>query len=319
MNFLEKISLKRKQIIATTIIIVVVMFLIILGTTPPRSSESGITINIARGESVRGAAIKLTEYKIIKYPSFFNFLIFFYDHKVIEGDYYFEKPVNLLTVLDRVTSGDYGLETKNITFFEGITVAEMAARLKNTFPEFDDKSFIELAKGKEGYLFPDTYKFRVNVLPKDVIEAAGRNFSRKIEQNKEVIENSKYSLEQIIIMASIVEKEATADTRQEIADILWRRFENNFLLQVDAPFLYSINKGTFDLTVDDLKSNNPYNTYTKLGLTPTPIGNPGMESILAAANPKPTKYFYFLTGRDGKMYYAETFEGHKKNRLLYLN
>lgn len=318
MNFLEKISLKRKQIIVITVILVI-MFYIILNTTAPRDFESGITINIAKGESVRGAAIKLREQKIIKSSSFFNFLIFFYSQKVIEGDYYFEKPINLFTVLNKITTGDYNLETKNITFFEGITVAEMAGRLKNTFPEFDDELFIEMAKEKEGYLFPDTYKFRVNVSPKDVIEAASRNFSRKIEQNKDVIENSKYSLEQIIIMASIVEKEATADTRQEIADILWRRFENNFLLQVDAPFLYSINKGTFDLTVDDLKSNNPYNTYTKLGLTPTPIGNPGMESILAAANPRPTKYFYFLTGRDGKMYYAETFEGHKKNRLLYLN
>jgi UPF0755 protein len=318
MILLKNINLRRNYIIVIAIIFVIIFFTL-SNITAPRNFESGITINIAKGESIRGAAIELKKHNVIKSTSLFNLLITFYGHKVVEGDYYFEKPINLFNVLNKITNGNYDLETKNITFFEGITVAEMTKRLKETFPEFDAELFKKLAKEKEGYLFPDTYKFRINLVPNDVIEIANKNFLRKINENKQYIENSKYSLEQIITMASIIEKEATRESRQEVSNILWSRFENNFPLQVDAPFLYTINKGTFDLTIDDLKSDSPYNTYKNLGLTPTPIGNPGIESILAAANPKPTDNFYFLTGRDGEMYYAKTFEGHKKNRLLYLD
>jgi len=312
------LNLYKKQIIIISVIIVVTIFFV-FSLTPPKNFESGITINIAKGETIKGAASELKNHRIIKSTSLFNFLITFYGHKVVEGDYYFENPVNLFQVLYKVTNGNYDIETKNITFFEGITISEMTDELVEVFPDFDGELFLKLAKQDEGFLFPDTYKFRINVTPEIVISTAKNNFDHKIEENKIKLEGSKYSLNQIIIMASIIEKESTKEARQEVANILWKRFEMDFPLQVDAPFLYSINKGTFDLTTNDLKSDSPYNTYKYLGLTPTPIGNPGIESILAAANPESTKNLYFLTGRDGKMYYADTFEGHKRNRLLYLD
>ena len=137
------------------------------------------------------------------------------------------------------------------------------------------------------------------------------NFYNKITENEELIKSSNYSLEQIIIMASIVEKEATADTREEVANVLWKRYEEEFPLQVDATFVYTHNKGTFDITKNDLANkDNPYNTYYHTGLIPTPISNPGLESIKAAAQPEPTDNYFFLTGQDGKMYFAKTFKEH---------
>jgi UPF0755 protein len=121
-------------------------------------------------------------------------------------------------------------------------------------------------------------------------------------------------------MASIVEKEATRDTIQEVTDVLWKRIEEEMPLQVDATFVYSIGKNSFTVTRDEMKDEeDPYHTYVHLGLPPTPISNPGLDTILASINHRPTKYFFFLTGRDGRMYFAVDFAGHKRNRSLYLD
>lgn len=119
-------------------------------------------------------------------------------------------------------------------------------------------------------------------------------------------------------MASIIEKEATSDSMQEVSNILWHRIDINMPLQVDASFVYERNKHTFELSSDDLKKDSPYNTYIRHGLTPTAISNPGIQAILAAAFPKPTKNLYFLTGYDGKMYYAKTLKEHESNKEKYL-
>ena len=121
-------------------------------------------------------------------------------------------------------------------------------------------------------------------------------------------------------MASIIEGEADSYSRQEVADILWKRIDEDMPLQVDATFVYSIGKSTFDLTLNDLRNeDNPYNSYVFRGLPPTPINNPGIKAIRSAARQNDTPYLFFLTGRDGNMYYASTFEAHKNNRRLYLD
>jgi UPF0755 protein len=118
-------------------------------------------------------------------------------------------------------------------------------------------------------------------------------------------------------MASIIEKEATADSMQEVSNILWHRIDIHMPLQVDASFVYERNKHTFELSIEDLQTDSPYNTYVRYGLTPTPISNPGIQALIAAAFPKETKNLYFLTGTDGKMYYAQTLKEHEANKEKY--
>ncbi len=101
---------------------------------------------------------------------------------------------------------------------------------------------------------------------------------------------------------------------------MWNRIEMGMLLQVDATFVYSIGKNSFTVTRDEMRDeSDEYNTYVYEGLPPTPISNPGLESILASVNHNPTEYVFFLTGRDGNMYFATNFEEHKRNRSLYLD
>ncbi|MBP9816793.1 MAG: endolytic transglycosylase MltG, partial [Candidatus Pacebacteria bacterium] len=104
-----------------------------------------------------------------------------------------------------------------------------------------------------------------------------------------------------------------------VSGILWNRIELGMPLQVDAVFGYIQDTQTYSPSFDDLEIESPYNTYRNKGLPPGPIANPGVNSILAAVTPTKTEYLYYLTGRDGKMYYAETFEAHKANRARYLD
>ena len=120
-------------------------------------------------------------------------------------------------------------------------------------------------------------------------------------------------------MASILEREAhDLEDRRMIADVLWRRLELGMPLQVDATFLYTLGKTTFDLTDADLEGDDPYNTYVNKGLPPGPIGSPSLESILAAVTPIKSDYLYYLADKNNVTYYSETYEEHLQKKRKYL-
>lgn len=145
------------------------------------------------------------------------------------------------------------------------------------------------------------------------------NFDNKIIELKEQIENSKYSLNEIITLASIIEEEAIKEEdRKIVSGILQTRLKIGMALQVDATFAYINGKNTYALTHDDLRKDSPYNLYTNVGLPPTPISNPGIESIKAVLEPINTDYLYFLSDLNGNVYYAKNFDEHQANREKYL-
>jgi len=145
------------------------------------------------------------------------------------------------------------------------------------------------------------------------------NFNVKISEIQDKIEKSKKSLKDVIIMASILEKEGNSfESNKIIAGILWKRIEIGMPLQVDAVFPYIIGKNTYELTLEDLKVDSKYNTYLHKGLPPGPISNPGIYSILATLEPIKTDNLYYLSDKNGTMHYATNFEQHKKNKELYL-
>ncbi len=297
-------------------------FIIIFLFTATKDFPVDNIIKIEEGSTVRDVSIILQEKNVIKSKTLFNLLIQFSERKTVQaGDYIFDKPLNIFEIVNVLSSGNYGIEIKKITFIEGITVKEIADKLLDSdFVNIDKERFIELALPYEGYLFPDTYYFKVSTTENEIIEKMMTNFNEKIELYQGEISDSKRTLDDIIKMASIVEKEATIDTFNEIANILWKRLDISMPLQVDATFVYSIGKHSFDVTLQEMRDpSNLYNTYENFGLPPTPISNPGLQSIIATIRQEETDYLFFLTGLDGNMYYAKDHDGHVRNKRLYLD
>ncbi len=318
---IKNLFLKNKKEIFFVFLFLVLFFWIYI-TDIPNGFKPNVVIIIEEGENLKQVAEKIKESKLIRSKTLFNIFLILQnkDKNIVYGEYLFDKPSSVFEIGKRITNGFFGFPSKSVTLKEGFTLKQMAFVLDNNFPHFDYDLFLEKTSGFEGFYFPDTYIFPENIKTEKVIETIQNTFQQKMTEIDPLLVESKNSLDEIIIMASIVEKEATADGRQEVANILWKRIEEKMPLQVDANFVYSIGKNTFELTKNDLKDkNNLYNSYIYLGLPPTAISNPGLESIKAAANPQPTENLFFLTGMDGEMYYAKTHEEHIKNKQKYLN
>jgi UPF0755 protein len=235
------------------------------------------------------------------------------------GDYLFEKPLGTFAIAYRLAHGEYQLEQVKVMLPEGITVAKMADILSGALPAFNTQTFLSLVQNKEGYLFPDTYFFFVNTQPEEIVSTLSKKSDSVLAEYADAIASSTRSREEIVTMASIIEEEARGVEDQRIVSgILWKRFDVGMALQVDATFAYTLGKTSSELTRDDLQTDSPYNTYTRTGLPPTPISNPGRASIEAALFPTKTAYWYYLTGSDGVTHFAETFEEHKINKEKYL-
>ena len=219
-------------------------------------------------------------------------------------------------VVSRLASSDYGDVYERLTIPEGSTLIQIGEAIERSGFNFNQKDFKELTTGKEGYLFPDTYNFLPGSSLETIVTNLEKSFENKIGPLRSDIENSGRTLEDIIVMASLIEKEATGSFEEKkiVSGVLWKRIDEDMLLQVDAPFQYVHGK----VRAADLRIDGPYNTYTRKGLTPTPIGNPGMDSIRAAISPTKSPYYYYLHGKDGVVRYGQNYNQHLNNINRYL-
>ncbi len=176
----------------------------------------------------------------------------------------------------------------------------------------------------EGYLYPDTYYFSKDSTALDVINKQIETFSSKLsEKNLTDIEGGNYSLYQYLIIASMIEREAFAsEEKPDIADVIFKRLEKGIqgvkLLQIDATLLYQAKNWEADPF--KLKAvDSPYNSYKYAGLPPTPISNPGVDSILAALYPSSNDYYFYLHDSNGVIHFARNQSEHNANVNKYIN
>ncbi len=215
-----------------------------------------------------------------------------------------------------------------VTIPEGLRKDEIADRMVKEISGFSKERFLTLTKDKtfidsldmpaemtdlEGYLFPDKYSFAQEVTEEDIIKRMTENFKTKVGTDDSYED---------IIFASIVEREGYDETdRPIIAGIVMKRYSEGWKLGLSTTVLYYFKSWDEEiLTSEDLAdTSNPYNTYALLGLPPTPICNPGLESINSVRNPVETKYYYFIRGNDNVTHYGVTHEDHLENISKYLN
>jgi UPF0755 protein len=303
----------------------VVAIIIVGGYTlmfaPPPNFPSDSIVVISRGASVSDISEQLSGANIIKHSSVLNFILRISgaSSNVKFGSYLLKTPENVFTIANRLATGAHGLPPVRITFPEGMTVRDMAEKVTEALPLISAQDFISLGKSQEGYLFPDTYLFPPDATVQSVIDTMRANFDIKVAPLIGDIKASEHSISDVVIMASLVEKEArTIENRRIVAGILWNRLKIGMPLQVDAVFGYIFNRDTYSPSFADLKIESLYNVYLHTGLPPGPIDNPGIESIQAALNPTKTNYLYYLTGSDDLMHYATTYAGHQLNQRKYL-
>lgn len=273
---------------------------------------------VKKGEGVSSIANNLQEQKLIRNALVFRILVYQKGlaRKIQAGDFRLDPKMGPLEIAQSLT---HGMLDRWVTIPEGLRKEEIADKiavgLEGEDSAFNKTEFISLTKNLEGQLFPDTYLFPKEIDAPKVVTMLTANFKKKtasLNPDKEAL-----------ILASIVEREAKYDVdRPVIAGILLKRLNEGWPLQVDAAVQYAVGDAEDwwpnNLTKLDLQTKSAYNTYLSRGLPPGPISNPGLAAIKAALQPKETDYWYYLTGNDGKMYYARTIEEHNANIANYL-
>lgn len=311
-----------KKVILTLVGIIILACAIFVSLSiAPRDFPVRKIVSVKSGQYLSTIATNLEKEKIIKSQFLLKiFVVFFSGHRqALAGDYLFDKPQSVIRIAYRLVNGEQGLTKYKVTIMEGMTVKQIANAINKSIPAFDSETFLVLAKPYEGFLFPDSYFFYESVSPDSVVEQLRGTFQQKIKTQLLSMQAFNKPLEDVIIMASIVEKEANKmEDRKIIAGILWKRIEIGMPLQVDAPFYYTLGKDSASLTKSDLTTDTPYNTYTNRGLPPTAIGNPGLGAIEATVHPTKTNYLFYLSDSKGITHYAVDHDGHVENKNKYL-
>ncbi|MBU2592216.1 MAG: endolytic transglycosylase MltG [Patescibacteria group bacterium] len=215
-----------------------------------------------------------------------------------------------------------------VTFLEGWRREEIALKLEQELG-LPAEEFLSLLGAKEGYLFPDTYSFPADISATKALFLITDNFERKWQLLSNAASEKKLSREQVLIFASLVEREARNDQdRSVVAGVLIKRWQAGWPLQVDASVQYAkasiapLLTNDYDwwpvISKQDLEINSPFNTYKEVSLPPSSICNPSFSSLSSVVNYPQTNFWFYLSDPSGKMYFAETLEQHNNNIKKYL-
>jgi UPF0755 protein len=297
---------------------------------PVSSNSESTSFIVNKGQSIDGIGQALAAAHLIRSPLIFKLVIVQNNlgKKIQAGTFKLSGSMSTPEIAQNLTHGiEQGV---TVTLLEGWRREEFATALKQAYLSkglpFDSNQFLTLTKDKEGYLYPDTYEFPLNASESAIVDRLTATFNDHVTVGlAQAIKDSHKSLTDVIILASLVEREARSDTaRQMVAGILNNRLTAGWPLQIDATVQYVIGYDKADQTwwkpplALDTKIQSPYNTYLNPGLPPGPICSPSLSSINAVLNPTPSDYWFYLTGNDNQMHYAKTVSEHNQNIAKYL-
>lgn len=292
-------------------------------TTPQPTQRFVVT----PGQSTTAIANNLAAANLIREPLLFRLEVKRQglDGQIQAGSFDLAPSMTLSEIVQNMTSGT---QDAWITIPEGWRREEIADSLAaNTELEaFDKEDFLSLTATSEGRLFPDTYLVPREATAQTIVNLLQRTFTQKVEDGLAAeIAKSDMSFEDIIILASLLEREArTYEQMRLVSGILQRRMELGMPLQVDATLQYARGYSpTGDTwwptpTSVDRQRTGPYNTYSNPGLPPGPISNPGLNAFRAALNPQRTNYVFYIHDNNGEIHPAVTLDEHNANIERYL-
>lgn len=302
---------------------------------PVSQDSKEVLFEVKKGDGVIEIANSLKDKGLISNPWLFVGYTFYkgIPKDLKSGQYLLRANMTIPEIANFMSRGETG--EWQVTFPEGFSFEQMARRLadkgivdyedfinevKNGVFDFEFLSDKPKEASLEGYLFPDTYKFPIDVTPKQIVHKMLSNFDNKLTpQMRGDIKNRGLIIYEAVTFASIIEKEVASDEdRKIVADIFYKRLDSGQLLQSCATVEYILGGNKERLSYEDTQVESSYNTYLYPGLPPGPICNPGISAIKAIIYPTTTDYLYFLSTPDDQIIYSKTFEEHQQNQQKYL-
>ena len=293
------------------------------------------TIEVESGDSVGTVAGKLKKAGLINSKLLFMITspVFHASRYIQPGVYELNTDMDFNCLIKSMQPTGGVAATVTVTIPEGYTMrqtirllAEKGVNTEENLLEAAktatyDYSFInnnsEDPSRLEGYLFPDTYEFYKNHNAKNALGKLIDTFADHIDEDAFASSKAKsmgYSMKDVVIIASLIEKETDGTDQRDIASVIYNRLqkpgETAGLLQIDASLLYGLPDHTGAITNADKAVDTPYNLYLHKGLPPTAIANPGSAALKAAMDPNDTDYYYYALGTDGKHHFSKTLSEH---------
>lgn len=344
---LDKILMRRSKIIIFSFLIILIILFSVINIyffldreiKKPYKIEEKI-FEVKKGEKVKEIAFRLEKENLIKNKFYFLFYVLKErkQKSLQAGRYFFSNPISISQIVEKISEGRVIFPEIKITFPEGLRLHQIENLIQNSklileesklISDFKIKDFKQkynfLKNGPndtslEGFLFPDTYYFKEKTKIETIINKFLSNFNKKLSSDliKE-IERQNKTIFEIIIMASILEKEVkTKEDREIVSGIFWKRIKQNKPLESCATIAYILRVDKWRYSYQETRIPSPYNTYLNQGLPQGPISNPGLEAIKAAIYPKETDYNYFLTDPETKKtIFAKTIKEHNENKIKY--
>ena len=302
------------------------------------SGQSPVAIKIDKGMGVKEISSLLSQRGLIRNKFWFEVYIWAkkQESRMQAGGYELSITQNVPEIVSVITGGKVIKDETQITFPEGFTMAQIKERfLAQGFSVAENLNqekigdyqvqYKLLAQAPseaslEGFLFPDTYRFKNDTKEAEIVKKLLDNFDKKmLPEWREAIAKQNKTIYEVIILASIVQQEAIGDQDMPmIAGVFANRLRIGMALESDATINYVTGKKDRQPLYEDLKVNSPYNTYQNRGLPPTPICNPGAAAIEAAINPATTDYLFFLHPLDGATVFSKTLDEHNRNKVKWL-
>jgi UPF0755 protein len=313
-------------LLAPLILIGVAIYIFTLFKPVSSNEAKVVQFTIPKGQAVSIIANRLEEQGLIKNSLVFRFLLKQrnLENKLQAGSFRLSPTLTPVEIAYQLTQGTDDIW---VTILEGWRREEVAESIVGQgFEYFDAKEFLDLTIDYEGQIFPDTYLFSKESTATTIFNVISNNFEKKIILGLEKeISRSNHDFAEVLVMASIVEREAKGlEEMRHVAGILWNRFDINMALQADATLQYA--KG-YDFQTQswwvpplavDKKLSSLFNTYLHPGLPPRPIANPGLDAIKASLNPSKTDDLYYLHDSTGVIHYGKDLQEHNANIQQYL-
>lgn len=296
----------------------------------PIGIKETMLFEVKKGDSVSKIINNLVEKKIVDNKLFLKIMVKLKggDRSILHGFYLIKKDDSLESLWMHFLRGE--VERYKVVIPEGYNIYQIAEVIENQ-QLGNKKRFTQLAQDKkfikslglnlptlEGYLFPSKYFFNPLTKEEEIIkEMVQKTFYVLTKELKVFQKYPKVDIHNLLILASLVEKEAKVKEELPIiAAVFKNRLHKKMKLQCDPTVIYGKKRFDGNITKADLRANNPYNTYVRYGLPPTPIANPSKEAILSVLNPANVDYLYFVSKNDGTHFFSNNLKDH--NRAVYV-